>query len=377
MRDACLINASKAHAGGGITVAIQLIDALEAEWSHLNYRYYVLASPELVVALIGREPRLTIVEVPSETSSGLNSVNFYLRSIPGHLRDWGISVIFNLGDIIPPVSPAAQVYFCDYPFIVRGLHSAGFKGADYIKQTIKRKLIRIGYRRNAITVCQSEAMFEELASSFPEVPVHILPMPLSPIRGDMPGRTRDPHLFVYVASPSDHKNHEILYEVAVVLQQRRLNYAVAITCSPDDNALTERFYRRLTEAGLADYVSWRGKLSLSEVRALYTEAIASVNPSLAETFGLVYYECMQMHTPQAVSDLDFAREACGPAAVYFDPRDAASIVDRMHALATSAPLRQRLVEAGDQRIAGLCDTGAYVVELENLLTKAQAMAVAT
>jgi glycosyltransferase involved in cell wall biosynthesis len=66
-------------------------------------------------------------------------------------------------------------------------------------------------------------------------------------------------------------------------------------------------------------------LTQAEVKYLLQHATAAVFPSLDESFGLPLAEAITERCPLAASDLPFAREVAGPAAVYFDPLDPDSI----------------------------------------------------
>jgi glycosyltransferase involved in cell wall biosynthesis len=54
-----------------------------------------------------------------------------------------------------------------------------------------------------------------------------------------------------------------------------------------------------------------------------------VIPSQLESFPLVLWEAMGIGCPIITSDLDFAREACGDAAVYCDPLSGSAFGDAM------------------------------------------------
>jgi glycosyltransferase involved in cell wall biosynthesis len=72
-----------------------------------------------------------------------------------------------------------------------------------------------------------------------------------------------------------------------------------------------------------------GEISHKKVGQVLNDCDAVLFPSLLETYGIPYYEAMYFSKPLIVSDLDFARDACGDAAIYFDPLNAVSIVEAM------------------------------------------------
>lgn len=70
-----------------------------------------------------------------------------------------------------------------------------------------------------------------------------------------------------------------------------------------------------------DRVGFLGFVERAEVPALYETHDVLLFPSLIEAFGLPLVEAMVMNMPIVASDLDWAREVCGPAALYRDPTD--------------------------------------------------------
>ena len=83
----------------------------------------------------------------------------------------------------------------------------------------------------------------------------------------------------------------------------------------------------------------------AELRALYRSAKAVISPSLCEGFGLYAAEAMFAESgPLVLSNRAALPEVAGDAALYFDPTDAASLVDEVTA-ALQPAVAQRLREA--------------------------------
>jgi glycosyltransferase involved in cell wall biosynthesis len=80
-----------------------------------------------------------------------------------------------------------------------------------------------------------------------------------------------------------------------------------------------------------------GRLTDSEIAALYAHALAFVFPSLYEGFGVPPLEAMLFGCPVIASTADAVIETCGEAAAYFDATDAQALRRRMlERLATGA-----------------------------------------
>jgi glycosyltransferase involved in cell wall biosynthesis len=88
----------------------------------------------------------------------------------------------------------------------------------------------------------------------------------------------------------------------------------------------------------------------AELPLWYRAAGAFVYPSLFEGFGLPPLEAMACGCPVLASSDGAVGEVCGGAAACADPRDVADLTAQMTRLATDPKLRERLREAGLQRV---------------------------
>jgi glycosyltransferase involved in cell wall biosynthesis len=70
-----------------------------------------------------------------------------------------------------------------------------------------------------------------------------------------------------------------------------------------------------------ELVQFIGSVERSELPDLYASHDILVFPSLCESFGFPLLEAMVSGMPIAVSNLDWAHELCGKAALYADPHD--------------------------------------------------------
>lgn len=110
-------------------------------------------------------------------------------------------------------------------------------------------------------------------------------------------------------------------------------------------------FRRAAAAVLPPSANIRflGRVSDEDLVRLYNEAVGFISPSLYEGFGLPLLEAMCCGCPVLASDIPASREVCGTAALYFAPRDAASISQAIvRFLALSDADRQKLQTAGQE-----------------------------
>jgi glycosyltransferase involved in cell wall biosynthesis len=146
-------------------------------------------------------------------------------------------------------------------------------------------------------------------------------------------------------------------------------YVLALgTDSPRKNlGLLDRIAPALADAGLGVAIAGSGRSYLpasepgrarrlgyvpdADLPVLYAGAAAFAMPSLYEGFGLPCIEAMACGTPVVAADRAALPEACGGAALLVDPDDADAFAAAL--IRAAGPERERLVDAGRARAAGL------------------------
>jgi glycosyltransferase involved in cell wall biosynthesis len=101
----------------------------------------------------------------------------------------------------------------------------------------------------------------------------------------------------------------------------------------------------------AENLIFTGRLTDAEIVALERRARGFVFPSLYEGFGIPPLEAMTQGCPVLAADIPAVREACGEAALYFDPRDRASLEDAMRQIMGAGGDTSGLVGKGHANLA--------------------------
>jgi glycosyltransferase involved in cell wall biosynthesis len=109
--------------------------------------------------------------------------------------------------------------------------------------------------------------------------------------------------------------------------------------------------RRIAELGLGNRVVLPGFVPDETLAGLYSAATAVVIPSLAEGFGLPAVEAAACGAPVVLSDIPAHRETLGGDALFFPPRDAGVLAERIQELLTSDWLRRSLAERSRRHVA--------------------------
>jgi|GEM_PF-656011 len=115
-----------------------------------------------------------------------------------------------------------------------------------------------------------------------------------------------------------------------------------------DNPAVTRYLER---AGIADRVIRTGFLKEQEAVAFYNYAAAFLFPSLAEGFGMPNLEAMACGCPVITSNVFAIPEVVGDAAMVLkNPLDADALALTIWRVVYDAPLRERLIDRGLERV---------------------------
>lgn len=161
--------------------------------------------------------------------------------------------------------------------------------------------------------------------------------PLILDRLDLRGRS----FLLAVGSQNPNKNTQRLTEAVA-----RLGNAMPLVLVGGANASVFAAEMPLSQSSTvitAGYVSDEALASLMEAASLF------VFPSLYEGFGIPPLEAMWCGCPVAVSRIPAVVEACGDAALYFDPLDVEQMAEVISGAQRSPESRSALIDAGRRR----------------------------
>ena len=144
-----------------------------------------------------------------------------------------------------------------------------------------------------------------------------------------------------VGSSSPHKNLAIVVKAIEKSPDNSYNLVIAGgTFSKVFNAVESVESERIIRLG---YVTD------AQLRALYSQAVGFIFPSIYEGFGLPPLEAMACGCPVICSNKASLPEVCGDAALYFDPLNILDIEQRLNRFMTESTLRDLLREKGFAR----------------------------
>jgi len=152
-----------------------------------------------------------------------------------------------------------------------------------------------------------------------------------------------------VSANYTHKNISILKSVARYLIKNfpDFRFCFTLTLSKEEFQLDDE---------LVPYFNLIGSVNHNELPDLYTKCDAFILPTLLEVFSTSYLEAMFMEKPILTSDLGFAHDICGDAALYFDPLSAENVGEVVYQLALDKALQEKLVTLGNNQLRRFTDS---------------------
>jgi glycosyltransferase involved in cell wall biosynthesis len=145
---------------------------------------------------------------------------------------------------------------------------------------------------------------------------------------------------------------EIVPPVAASLRRQNagLDFEFRLTLDPATHQW-EAIAADAAALGVAGRVITLGTLPLDALAGAYQMASAVFLPTMREASTAVYPESFYFRRPLVTSDMNFARELCGDAAIYVPPREPETIAAQLFQLVRRKDLRERLIETGASRLA--------------------------
>lgn len=353
------LNASTCIVGGGVQVAVGFLHYVHQRLDEVGWEVVAVASPQVYeqCKTLSARPgwRLELITPSPASVLGGWGGRRRIHRLIAEFKAQMCFTIFGPSYLwldIPEVSGFADPTVTNPNKYYLRNHHGGQKLSSLFKACVKTLAVRRVHRFWVETSTAQIGLARRLG--IPTEKIEVVPNAVNqlfvPLPGPPPpGRTRILHLSAYYP----HKNHALLLPVAKAL--RRLypdfDFEFVVTLPPDGQPwkeLSDRFGR----AGLAERIQTLGPLEVKNCPSAYRDCHVVFHPSLLEVFSATYLEAFAAERPLVASDLDFAHEVCGDAALYFDPLVAEDAAAALFRAAADQELRDELIRKGVIRHAG-------------------------
>jgi glycosyltransferase involved in cell wall biosynthesis len=268
-------------------------------------------------------------------NSGILRLWWVSHILPKRLHEVKADVLFSFANMAPSRPRLPQVVYCHqaYAFFSDALSKQPL--FQRLRLLVMRYQILRGARVSRAMIVQTDVMCQRILELEPSLSGRIQVIPsgyrtpletliIRPEKKALIDNASQPRL-TYVSHPGRSKNHLALVRAMPAILKKFPSVSLLLTL--DKQRSTQTLYDLLVteilqeaEAlGVSKNIVWLGVLNSDEVTYALQSSDLMVFPSLAESFGLGLVEAMAAGCPIAVSDLTYAHDVCGDAAVYFSP----------------------------------------------------------
>ena len=156
--------------------------------------------------------------------------------------------------------------------------------------------------------------------------------------------------FLFVSNIKPHKNLKNLLLAFKLFLKNNYNYKLVVVGKKEGLITRDSEVFDIIEKNeqLNQNVIFTGYISNDEIASFYKHATALVFPSFYEGFGLPPLEAMICNCPVISSTAASLPEACGDAALYFEPDNPVKIAEQMQKLISNKDLRDQLIKRGTE-----------------------------
>lgn len=365
-----LINGMSAHSGGGPLFLNNYLTLLKN--SNTNCEYYVLPPKNFDFKKFESD-NIKIVDISKRLKKRAMIPITYKYYLTKLVKSLEIDMIFNLADIPIPAKNTKQVFMFDWPYAVYP-ESHVWKIMD-LKSFVIRK-IKLFYFKSFLSnvshwVVQTNAIKNRLKSIYEVQNVTVIPNAVTLEHTQkttfydfqLPKGT----LLLCLSRYYPLKNLEIFIPLAKEIKKRGLGYKIIITIDESQHRKVKPFLLLIKDCGLDDIIINIGPVKVKNAPSLYEQCDGLLMPSLIETYCNPYVESMYHKRLILTSDMDFSREVCGDAAIYFDPLNHLSILEAIETAYSNDILREEKIRQGSMKIEKLHSWNELVKMYSNII----------
>ena len=365
-----LINGMSAHSGGGPLFLTNYLTILNN--SNSSSKYYVLPPKNFNDQKFSSD-KIKIINVKKIFKKRELIPITYKYYLPKLIKSLEIDVIFNLADIPIPAKNVKQVFMFDWPYAVYP-ESSVWKIMD-LKSFIIRK-IKLFYFKNFLSsishwVVQTNAIKNRLKSIYNAQNITVIPNAVTLEHTQkttfhdfqLPKGT----LLLCLSRYYPLKNLEIFIPLAEEIKKRGLNYKIIITIDESQHRKVKSFLSLIKNCGLDSIIINIGPVEVKNAPSLYEQCDGLLMPSLIETYCNPYVESMYHKRLILTSDMDFSREVCGDAAIYFNPLNHLSILEAIEKVYSNDILKEEKIRQGSMKIEKIHSWNKLVKMYSNII----------
>jgi glycosyltransferase involved in cell wall biosynthesis len=232
--------------------------------------------PDLIISLQNTSTKYSIGD-----GKYIPQLVYYHQLLPLVSYRWNI---FNRQEFILFL----YAYFYSFFVVMNSKSSYYVVQLPYIRELFLKKFRKIDQDKVSV-ICPNKPLID--ITTIPEISLD-----------------RELFTFLYPATALKYKNHNIIIQALVLLQQRRPSVLNNIRIFFTVEKLDSRLMKSIRKNNLSGTIQLIGQKSYSEILSYYKSVDALLFPSQIESFGLPLVEASCFGLPVIASDLPYAHE---------------------------------------------------------------------
>ncbi len=360
-----LILAHSLRGSGGISVAINIIKAIQ-KIAPSNEYIFIIPKMKIYEELNYNNHKVIFYEHKNYLYRILYDT-FKLRKIYNNLKP---NFVLSLGNFGLRKIQGKQGFLIHNPLLVYNC----FKPKSFLHKIILKIIkikIKLSLKYTDIVFCQTKTMKTRFINKFKfNKKITILPNVVSNFvtknEFKIPliiEKEKNKFKLFQLCQYYEHKNLELALKLFRHYKYELKNVVLFITISKEHGKKAEKLLFNIKKYKLENKIINLGPIPQKELYSYYKFSDALFFPTLLESFSATYPESMKYHLPIITSNLDFAKEVCEDAALYFDPNSITSVKETIIKLKNNKNLQKKLIEKGNERFKTFPKTWDEVVKI--------------
>lgn len=332
MSNRILVNGINSGSAGGKAVLLNFLR--QTNLLNKNFQYHFILTEELkteVGRIVENQNSLISIQfIPKRNF--FQNLWYYLFGFNNLINQEKFKAILNFGDI-PIRSNVFQVFYFDWSYLIYP-NSKIWKMMsyeDWISRKLKARLIKLLLKNINHFIAQTSTSKKRLQEILKIENVTVLNNPYSKFKDEVESVDYEfdssKKYFFCLTRYYPHKNLESIIPLASTAKELNLNIIFLLTIDSAEGRGAARLLKNIEERNLDDVIINLGNLSFSQINYIYQKIDCIYLPTLLESFSGVYIDTLHRNIPILTSKMDFAIDACGSGALYFDPFNTNSQLD--------------------------------------------------
>ncbi len=288
------------------------------------------------------------------------------------------SAVIVLANYSPMIVRGKKIVFMRHLFLVDDCPTVYDNPKAYVLESLRRVVFMLTLKTTDIIVVQSNFMKDALIRKYGKIAskIVVMPNPVSNLidlsESDIsPKKYQKDNYVLYVSRYYPHKQHIFLLQLVekykTQLRGKKIKFYITVDKS-QSNIKARNFLKKISKSNLDDIIHNLGEIPNDELSLYYGAAKCFFFPSTSETFGNPLVEAMAFGLPIIVPDLNYAKDVCKGAGIYYEVNKIDDAFDKIMALFEDQSIQENFSRQSHLRFKNFSTTDQWIDEVFSLVS---------